>query len=221
VTLAHFPWAKKCRRPGHRSRNHQVRRQTSREVTSSDPVKRRATGHLLSPTTHSCRQCLRRRFAPGLFSRGLFLPKCHSGPKAKCRLRSDCLRILASYSGIPIPTSAPARPPTAPPTPAPARAATIGPAAMKGPTPGIANEPIPTSQPRIPPSTAPDPAPAVAPSLCSQSFLTLTLTSVLPSSRSLRSRRPRLPPPLPQSRLFPLRISPGLSTSQFRPSQSP
>src|SRR5437870_3806247 len=72
--------------------------------------------------------------------------------------------LFASYSGIPIPTSAPARPPTAPPTPAPARAATIGPAAMKGPTPGIASEPIPTSQPRIPPSTAPDPAPAVAPS---------------------------------------------------------
>src|ERR1700741_4149171 len=50
--------------------------------------------------------------------------------------------------------------PTAPPTPAPASAATIGPAAIKGPTPGMARAPIPTSHPSAPPNTAPELAPA-------------------------------------------------------------
>src|SRR5512139_871927 len=40
----------------------------------------------------------------------------------------------------------------------------IGPAAMKGPTPGIANVPIPASQPSAPPRRPPVPAPTVAPS---------------------------------------------------------
>src|SRR5262249_26770834 len=53
---------------------------------------------------------------------------------------------FASYSGIPIPTSAPATPPTAPPTPIPASVATSGPAAMNGPSPGIASAPMPPSQ---------------------------------------------------------------------------
>jgi hypothetical protein len=53
---------------------------------------------------------------------------------------------------MPIPTSAPVRPPTAPPTPAPASAAIIGPAAMNGPRPGIASAPIPASHPKPPPN---------------------------------------------------------------------
>jgi hypothetical protein len=48
--------------------------------------------------------------------------------------------------------------------PAPAKAAIIGPAAIKGPRPGIDSAPIPASQPSVPPSTAPVPAPVVAPS---------------------------------------------------------
>src|SRR5580700_6739338 len=60
--------------------------------------------------------------------------------------------------------SEPIKPPTAPPTPNPARPAMIGPAAMKGPTPGIANIPTPASRPSAPPRTAPAPAPAAAPS---------------------------------------------------------
>src|ERR1700730_214940 len=71
---------------------------------------------------------------------------------------------LASYSGIPRPTSVPVRPPAAAPTAAPARAAIIGPAAMNGPTPGIASAPIPTSHPNPPPSKPPAPAPVAAPS---------------------------------------------------------
>src|SRR4029453_7727905 len=71
---------------------------------------------------------------------------------------------LASYSGIPSPTSVPVRPPAAAPTAAPARAAMIGPAAMNGPTPGMASAPIPTSQPNPPPSRPPAPAPVAAPS---------------------------------------------------------
>src|SRR5262245_6613054 len=58
---------------------------------------------------------------------------------------------------MPIPTRAPTRPPTVPPTPARARAATIGPAAIKGPIPGIAIAPIPASQPNAPPTRAPVP----------------------------------------------------------------
>ena len=48
--------------------------------------------------------------------------------------------------------------------PAPASAAMIGPAAINGPTPGIAKEPMPTSQPKTPPKTPPVPAPVAAPS---------------------------------------------------------
>ena len=60
--------------------------------------------------------------------------------------------------------SAPVNPPTAPPTPIPAKAAMMGPAAINGPTPGIASEPMPASKPRVPPRSAPAPAPAAAPS---------------------------------------------------------
>src|SRR5262245_13759461 len=65
---------------------------------------------------------------------------------------------------MPIPTSPPAIPPTAAPTAAPLSAAIIGPAAIKGPTPGIANAPIPAIHPNAPPTTPPVPAPATAPS---------------------------------------------------------
>ncbi len=58
---------------------------------------------------------------------------------------------LASYSGIPIPTSAPTTPPTVPPTPTPARAPMIGPAAINGPTPEMASAPIPAKRPNVPP----------------------------------------------------------------------
>src|SRR4029450_8411103 len=65
---------------------------------------------------------------------------------------------------MPAPTSAPLSPPTAAPTAAPLRAAMIGPAAMKGPRPGIARAPMPASQPSAPPTTAPALPPVVAPS---------------------------------------------------------
>ena len=55
-------------------------------------------------------------------------------------------------------------PPTTPPAPTPARAARIGPAAIKGPIPGTAMAPTPASHPKTPPITAPVPAPAEAPS---------------------------------------------------------
>src|SRR5271169_1254995 len=71
---------------------------------------------------------------------------------------------LASYSGMPSPTRAPVTPPTAPPTAAPLSAAMMGPAAMNGPTPGMANAPIPASQPSAPPKTPPVTPPVVAPS---------------------------------------------------------
>ena len=53
---------------------------------------------------------------------------------------------FASYSGMPKPTRAPTKPPTAPPTPSPASAPMIGPAAISGPTPGIAKAPMPAKQ---------------------------------------------------------------------------
>src|SRR6185436_2054885 len=72
---------------------------------------------------------------------------------------------------MPIPMRAPVIPPTLAPTAAPPRAAMIGPAAMNGPTPGMASEPIPASQPSVPPSNPPRPAPVAVPSgalvLCS------------------------------------------------------
>ena len=71
---------------------------------------------------------------------------------------------FASYSGMPMPTRAPEMTPTAPPTPAPAKAAVIGPTAIKGLRPGIASAPIPISHPKAPPRTIPVPAPADAPS---------------------------------------------------------
>jgi len=40
----------------------------------------------------------------------------------------------------------------------------MGPAAMNGPTPGIANMPMPANHPNAPPMTAPAPPPATAPS---------------------------------------------------------
>jgi hypothetical protein len=42
-----------------------------------------------------------------------------------------------------------------PPTPKPAKPAIIGPAAIKGPTPGMASAPIPASTSRAPPMTPP------------------------------------------------------------------
>src|ERR1017187_5204710 len=65
---------------------------------------------------------------------------------------------------MPRPINPPAIPPTAAPTAAPLNAAIIGPAAMKGPTPGMANAPIPAIHPNAPPMTPPVPAPATAPS---------------------------------------------------------
>ena len=68
-------------------------------------------------------------------------------------------------------------PPTAPPMPTPVKAAMIGPAAISGPTPGIANAPMPASQPSAPPTTAPDVAPVAMPSgalvpfSCAKSFV--------------------------------------------------
>ena len=64
----------------------------------------------------------------------------------------------------PRPTSAPINPPAAPAAPIPARAATIGPAAMNGPMPGMASTPMPINHPSTPPTTAPAAAPVVAPS---------------------------------------------------------
>src|ERR1043165_5762178 len=65
---------------------------------------------------------------------------------------------------MPIPISAPVMPPAAPPIAAPLKAAIIGPAAMKGPAPGMANAPIPANQPNAPPNMPPAPAPVAAPS---------------------------------------------------------
>lgn len=61
-----------------------------------------------------------------------------------------------------MPTRAPANPPTVPPNAAPLSAAIIGPAAMKGPTPGMARAPIPTSQPNPAPTATPATAPSGA-----------------------------------------------------------
>src|SRR4030095_4146622 len=71
---------------------------------------------------------------------------------------------LASYSGMPKPISPPVIPPVAAPMAAPLNAAIIGPAATKGPTPGIARAPIPANQPSAPPTNAPAPAPVEVPS---------------------------------------------------------
>jgi hypothetical protein len=65
---------------------------------------------------------------------------------------------------MPIPTKAPTNPLTAPPTPNPAKAAMMGPAAMNGPTPGIASAPIPASKPIAPRTTPPVVTPVVVPS---------------------------------------------------------
>lgn len=55
-------------------------------------------------------------------------------------------------------------PPTVAPAAAPLRAAMSGPAAIKGPTPGIANAPIPASRPKVPPRMPPVATPVMAPS---------------------------------------------------------
>src|SRR4051794_35568773 len=55
-------------------------------------------------------------------------------------------------------------PPAVAPTAAPLSAAMIGPAAMNGPTPGMASAPMPASRPSTPPVTPPVAAPVVAPS---------------------------------------------------------
>src|SRR4029453_4440315 len=77
---------------------------------------------------------------------------------------------------MPMPTSAPTSPPTAPPTPRPASAPMIGPAAINGPTPGIASAPMPASNPNVPPIVPPAATPVVTPSgafvcfSCAKSF---------------------------------------------------
>jgi hypothetical protein len=83
--------------------------------------------------------------------------------------------LLASYSGIPMPTKAPTMPPTAPPTPRPARPAIMGPAAINGPTPGIARAPTPASTPSVPPIKPPVVTPAAVPSGAFVSFTCATL----------------------------------------------
>src|SRR5271165_75002 len=65
---------------------------------------------------------------------------------------------------MPIPTRAPVTPPTAPPTPRPAKPATIGPAAMNGPRPGIASIPMPAKTPSAPPIAPPVVTPTAVPS---------------------------------------------------------
>src|SRR5580765_1511267 len=65
---------------------------------------------------------------------------------------------------MPRPINPPAMPPTAAPTAAPLNAARMGPAAMKGPTPGMAKAPMPAIHPNAPPMTPPVPAPVTAPS---------------------------------------------------------
>ena len=71
---------------------------------------------------------------------------------------------FASYSGIPRPTRPPTTPPAVAPAAAPLSAAIMGPAAINGPKPGIANAPIPASNPTVPPMAPPLTAPVVAPS---------------------------------------------------------
>src|ERR1017187_1607181 len=65
---------------------------------------------------------------------------------------------------MPRPINPPAMPPAAAPMAAPLNAVIIGPAAMNGPTPGMAKAPIPAIQPNAPPTTPPVPAPVTAPS---------------------------------------------------------
>src|SRR4030095_6674440 len=65
---------------------------------------------------------------------------------------------------MPRPIKPPTRPPVVAPIAAPLRAAIIGPAAMNGPTPGMARAPMPASKPSAPPAKPPLVAPAVTPS---------------------------------------------------------
>jgi hypothetical protein len=55
---------------------------------------------------------------------------------------------LSFVFGMPMPIKAPTRPPAVAPTAAPLKAAMIGPAAIKGPSPGMAKAPMPASHPR-------------------------------------------------------------------------
>ena len=68
---------------------------------------------------------------------------------------------FASYSGIPRPTRPPTTPPAVAPAAAPLRAAIMGPAAIKGPKPGIASAPTPASRPTVAPTAPPPMAPVV------------------------------------------------------------
>jgi hypothetical protein len=61
-----------------------------------------------------------------------------------------------------MPTRAPITAPVVVPAPSPASMAVIGPAARKGPTPGIANTPAPHKMPSVPPTTPPVTAPSGA-----------------------------------------------------------
>ena len=80
-----------------------------------------------------------------------------------------------------MPIKAPETPPSAPPTPSPASPAMIGPAAMNGPRPGIANRPAPASRPTVPPITPPAVTPAAAPSDAFVDFSVPSAFSVLMS----------------------------------------
>jgi hypothetical protein len=71
---------------------------------------------------------------------------------------------LASISGMPNPIRPPTMPPVVAPMAAPLKAAMIGPAAMKGPTPGIASAPIPASKPSTTPGGSTRGGAVVAPS---------------------------------------------------------
>ena len=70
---------------------------------------------------------------------------------------------FARCSGIRIPINAPAITPAAPPAAASVRAAAIGPATMRTPSPGMARDASPTRPPTAPNISPPDTAPMVAP----------------------------------------------------------
>ena len=73
----------------------------------------------------------------------------------------------------------------------------MGPAAIKGPTPGIASAPIPASTPKVPPITPPVVTPAVVPSgalvslTCANSFVLLvsgSRTEMSPTRKACRDQ---------------------------------
>ena len=71
--------------------------------------------------------------------------------------------LIASNAGILMPMIDLVNPPATAPTPAPAKVAMMGPAAISGPTPGIASIPRAIRQLRVPPRTMPLPPPTAAP----------------------------------------------------------